>query len=105
MRMEVNFQAETFEEAICQTIVAYLGKGMPPRISSDKLRRCARFTLAATLERQAEDETEGATLGSSSQRWPGPLTAHWGATPCIKIVRTDGRTAQSTARSPKRESR
>jgi hypothetical protein len=31
MRIELNYQAETIEEAICQTIVAYLGKGMPPR--------------------------------------------------------------------------
>ncbi len=31
MRIEINYQAETFEEAVCQTIVAYLGKGMRPR--------------------------------------------------------------------------
>ena len=37
MRIELNYQAETIEEAICQTIVAYLGKGMPPREILDQL--------------------------------------------------------------------
>ena len=37
MRIELNYQAETFEEAICQTIVSYLGKGMPPREILDQL--------------------------------------------------------------------
>jgi hypothetical protein len=37
MRIELNYQAETFDEAICQAIVAYLGKGMPPREIIDQL--------------------------------------------------------------------
>jgi len=37
MRIELNYQAETYEEAVCQTIVAYLGKGMPPREILDQL--------------------------------------------------------------------
>jgi hypothetical protein len=37
MRIELNHQAETFEEAICQAIVAYLRKGMPPREILDQL--------------------------------------------------------------------
>jgi hypothetical protein len=37
MRIELNYQAETLEEAICQTIVTYLGKGMPPREILDQL--------------------------------------------------------------------
>jgi hypothetical protein len=37
MRIELNYQAETLEEAICQTIVSYLGKGMPPREILDQL--------------------------------------------------------------------
>jgi hypothetical protein len=37
MRIELNYKAETFEEAICQTIVAYLGNGMPPREILDQL--------------------------------------------------------------------
>jgi hypothetical protein len=37
MRIELNYQAATFEEAICQTIVAYLRKGMPPREILDQL--------------------------------------------------------------------
>ena len=34
--------------------------------------------------------TGGATPGFSPPSWTGPLTTHWGATPCIKIVRTNG---------------
>ena len=37
MRIELNYQAETLEQAICQTIVTYLGKGMPPREILDQL--------------------------------------------------------------------
>jgi hypothetical protein len=37
MRIELNYQAETFEDAICETIVAYLGKGMPAREIMDQL--------------------------------------------------------------------
>jgi hypothetical protein len=37
MRIEFNYQAENFEEAVCQTIVAYLRKGMPPREILDQL--------------------------------------------------------------------
>ena len=31
MNIELNYQAETLEEAICQAIVVYLGYGMSPR--------------------------------------------------------------------------
>ena len=37
MRIELNYQAESVEEAICQAIVAYLGYGMPPREILDQL--------------------------------------------------------------------
>ena len=37
MRIELNYQAETLEEAICQAIVEYLGYGMPPREILDQL--------------------------------------------------------------------
>ena len=37
MRIELNYQAETLEEAICQTIVAYLRKVMAPRELLDQL--------------------------------------------------------------------
>ena len=37
MRIELNYQAETLEEAICQTIVTYFGKGMAPREILDQL--------------------------------------------------------------------
>ena len=37
MRIELNYHAETVEEAICQAIVAYLGYGMPPREILDQL--------------------------------------------------------------------
>ena len=30
MRIELNYQADSSNDAICQAIVAYLGKGMPP---------------------------------------------------------------------------
>jgi hypothetical protein len=29
MRIEINYQAETLETAICEAIVTYLGYGMP----------------------------------------------------------------------------
>jgi hypothetical protein len=31
MRIELNYQVESLDDAICQAIAAYLGKGMPPR--------------------------------------------------------------------------
>jgi hypothetical protein len=37
MRIELNYQTESLEEAICQAIVAYLGFGMPPREIVDQL--------------------------------------------------------------------
>jgi hypothetical protein len=37
MRIELNYQAETLEEAVCQAIVACLGDGMPPREIIDQL--------------------------------------------------------------------
>jgi len=37
MRIELNYQAESLEEAICQAIVAYLGYEMSPREIVDQL--------------------------------------------------------------------
>ena len=37
MRIELNYQVETLEEAICQAIVQDLGYGMPPREILDQL--------------------------------------------------------------------
>jgi hypothetical protein len=37
MRIELNYQAESLEEAICQAIVTYLGHEMPPREIIDQL--------------------------------------------------------------------
>ena len=37
MRIELNYQADSLDDAICQAIVAYLGKGMPPREIIDQL--------------------------------------------------------------------
>ena len=31
MRIELNYQADSLDDAICQAIVANLAKGMPPR--------------------------------------------------------------------------
>ena len=37
MRINLNYQSETLEEAICDAIVTYLGYGMPPREILDQL--------------------------------------------------------------------
>ena len=37
MRIELNYQANYLDDAICQALVAYLGKGMPPREIIDQL--------------------------------------------------------------------
>jgi hypothetical protein len=37
MRIELDYQAESLEEAICQAIVTYLGYEMPPREIIDQL--------------------------------------------------------------------
>ena len=37
MKIELNYQAETLDEAICQAIVVYLGYGMSPREILDQL--------------------------------------------------------------------
>jgi hypothetical protein len=37
MKIELNYQAETLYEAICQAIVVYLGYGMSPREILDQL--------------------------------------------------------------------
>jgi hypothetical protein len=37
MRIEINYQAETLETAICEAIVTYLGYGMPAREIIDQL--------------------------------------------------------------------
>ena len=39
MRIELNYQADFLHDAICQAIVAYLGKGMPPREIIDQTHR------------------------------------------------------------------
>ena len=36
-RIEINYQAETMETAICEAIVTYLGYGMPAREIIDQL--------------------------------------------------------------------
>jgi hypothetical protein len=37
MRIEINYQVETLEKAICEAIVTYLGHGMPAREIIDQL--------------------------------------------------------------------
>jgi hypothetical protein len=37
MRIEINYQAETLETAICEAIVTHLGYGMPAREIIDQL--------------------------------------------------------------------
>ena len=37
MRIEINYQAETGETAICEAVVTYLGYGMPAREIIDQL--------------------------------------------------------------------
>ena len=43
---------------------------------------------AGMLKRRPCEEDEGDEAGGATQT--APFTAHWGATPCIKIVRTMG---------------
>jgi hypothetical protein len=37
MRIEINYQAETLDTAICEAIVTYLGYGLPAREIIDQL--------------------------------------------------------------------
>jgi hypothetical protein len=42
MRIEINYQAETLEMAICEAIVTYLGYGMPACEISPSVSPCVR---------------------------------------------------------------
>jgi hypothetical protein len=57
MRIELNYQAQTLEEAICQAIVAYLGYGMPPREILDQL--IARGFIRDPGNNALEDVVQG----------------------------------------------
>jgi hypothetical protein len=48
MRIELNYHADSLDDAICQAIVAYLGKGMPPREIIDQLIARALYGILAT---------------------------------------------------------
>jgi hypothetical protein len=37
MRIELNYQADSLDDAICEAVAAYLGKGMAPREIIDQL--------------------------------------------------------------------
>jgi hypothetical protein len=57
MRIELNYLAQTLEEAICQAIVAYLGYGMPPREILDQL--IARGFIRDPGNNALEDVVQG----------------------------------------------
>ena len=66
MRIELNYQAETLEEAICQAIVAYLGHGMPPREIIDQL--IARGFIRDPGENALEDVVQGLAVLAGQMR-------------------------------------
>jgi hypothetical protein len=51
MRIELNYQAETLEAAICAAIVTYPGYGMPVRSSISSYHEDSFETLAITPEK------------------------------------------------------
>ena len=51
MRIELNYQANSLDDAICQAIVAYLGKGMPPREIIDQLIARGLADMAEQMRR------------------------------------------------------
>ena len=55
--IQLNFKADTFEEAISQAIVAYLGYGMPPREILDQL--IARDFVRDPGDNALEDVVQG----------------------------------------------
>ena len=57
MRIELNYQANSLDDAICQAIVAYLGKGMPPREIIDQL--IARGLIRDPGNNALEDVVQG----------------------------------------------
>jgi hypothetical protein len=81
MRIELNYQAETFEEAICQTIVTYLGKGMPPREILDQLiargfvRDPGDNALEVVIQRLAEmaEQMRHGRICTGAPRRPNPV--------------------------------
>ena len=48
MRIELNYQANSLDEAICQAIAAYLGKGMPRVKLSINSSKGALYGILAT---------------------------------------------------------
>jgi hypothetical protein len=81
MRIELNYQAETLEEAICQTIVTYLGKGMPPREILDQLiargfvRNPGNNALEVVVQRLAEmaEQMRHDRICAGTPRIPNPV--------------------------------
>ena len=81
MRIELNYQAETFEEAICQTIVIYLVKGMPPRKILDQLiargfvRDPGNNALEVVAQRLGEmaEQMRHDRIGTGAPRSPNPM--------------------------------
>ena len=81
MRIELNYQAETFEKAICQTIVTYLGKGMPPREILDQLiargfvRDPGDNALEVVVQRLAEmaEQMRHDRICAATPRVPNPV--------------------------------
>lgn len=57
MRIELNYQAQTLEEAICQAIVANLSYGMPPREILEQL--IARGFIRDPGNNALEDVVQG----------------------------------------------
>jgi hypothetical protein len=57
MWVELDYQAETFEEAICRAIVTYLGYGMLPREILDQL--IARDLIRDPGNNALEDVVQG----------------------------------------------
>ena len=79
MRIELNYQAETLEEAICQTIVAYLRKGMAPRELLDQLiargfvRDPGDNALEVVIQRLAEMAEQMRHDRTGAPRSPNPV--------------------------------
>jgi hypothetical protein len=57
MRIELDYQADSLDDAICQAIVAYLGKGMPAREIIDQL--IARGLVSDPGNNALEDVVQG----------------------------------------------
>jgi hypothetical protein len=57
MRIELNYHADSLDDAICQAIVAHLGNGMPPRGIIDQL--IARGFIRDPGNNALEDVVQG----------------------------------------------